>query len=108
MPSFTLRVNGRTVSVNTWDSAQPLLYALRGPLVPRLRRSPLAGAVLDGVNVASLALMAVVTWHLGRSALLDPITLALCAGSLVALVLFRVNSTWLIAAGAVTGWTVGA
>ena len=35
---------------------------MSGPLVPRLRRSPMAGAVLDGVNVASLALMGVVTW----------------------------------------------
>jgi chromate transporter len=43
--------------------------ALSGPLVPRLRGSPTAGAVLDGVNVASLALMAVVTAQLGRAAL---------------------------------------
>src|SRR6185295_8243502 len=32
MPTYTLRVNGRTVSVDSWDPAQPLLYALRGPL----------------------------------------------------------------------------
>ena len=31
--------------------------AISGPLVPRLRASPVAGAFLDGVNVASLALM---------------------------------------------------
>lgn len=35
--------------------------AISGPLVPRLRRSVVAGDVLDGVNVGSLALMAVVT-----------------------------------------------
>src|SRR4030095_8877387 len=35
--------------------------AISGPLIPRLRASPIAGAFLDGVNVASLALMAVVT-----------------------------------------------
>jgi chromate transporter len=39
--------------------------AISGPLVPRLRRSAIAGAFLDGVIVASLALMAVVTWRLG-------------------------------------------
>ena len=38
-----------------------LFVAVSGPLVPRLRRSAAAGAFLDGVNVASLALMAVVT-----------------------------------------------
>jgi hypothetical protein len=38
-----------------------VFVALSGPLVPRLRASPVAGAFLDGANVASLALMAVVT-----------------------------------------------
>ena len=32
MATFSLRVNGRPVSIDSWDSAQPLLYALRGPL----------------------------------------------------------------------------
>jgi Chromate transporter len=39
-----------------------LLVAVSGPLVPRIRKSRPAGAFLDGVNVASLALMAAVTW----------------------------------------------
>ena len=84
-----------------------VFVALSGPLVPRLRRSPVAGRVLDGVNVASLALMAVVSWHLGRAALVDVPTMALCVGSVVALAGFRVNSTWLIAAGALVGWMLG-
>jgi chromate transporter len=81
-----------------------VLVAISGPLVPRLRRSPLAGAVLDGVNVASLALMLVVTWQLGRAALVDPLTIAMALGSAAALVHYRINSTWLIAAGAGAGW----
>ena len=32
MPSYAFRLNGRAVSVDSWDPAQPLLYALRGPL----------------------------------------------------------------------------
>jgi nicotinate dehydrogenase subunit A len=32
MPTYTFRLNGRPVSVEVWDPAQPLLYALRGPL----------------------------------------------------------------------------
>src|SRR5258705_2638698 len=32
MPTYTFRLNGRPVSVESWDPAQPLLYALRGPL----------------------------------------------------------------------------
>jgi chromate transporter len=81
-----------------------IFVALSGPLIPRLRRSPLAGAVLDGVNVASLALMAVVSWQLGAAAIVDGLTIGLTLASLVALVYFRINSAWLIAAGAVIGW----
>jgi chromate transporter len=81
-----------------------VFVALSGPLVPRLRRSPLAGAILDGVNVASLALMAVVSWHLARAAIVDPITMTIALGALVALTAVRVNSAWLVAAGGLAGW----
>ena len=81
-----------------------VFVALSGPLVPRLRRSPTAGAVLDGVNVASLALMTVVSWQLARTAIVDIPTLALAVLSLVAILRFHVNSAWLVAAGGTTGW----
>ncbi|HEY7515849.1 MAG TPA: chromate efflux transporter [Vicinamibacteria bacterium] len=84
-----------------------LFVALSGPLVPRLRRSPIAGAFLDGVNVASLALMAVVTWHLGRAALVDLPTVLLAATSVLALVRFRVNTAWLVLAGGLAGLASG-
>ena len=77
--------------------------AISGPLVPRLRQSPLAGAVLDGVNVAALALIAVVSWQLFRSAVVDGTTLVLAALSLFLLVVYRVNSVWLVAGGALIG-----
>jgi chromate transporter len=80
-----------------------VFVAASRPLVPRLRRSPTAAAVLDGVNVASLALMTLVSWQLGRAALIDPVTTALAAASLLALVRFRVNSLWLILAGGIIG-----
>ena len=56
--------------------------AISGPLVPRLRQSPLAGAVLDGVNVAALALIAVVSWQLFRAAVVDGTTLVLAGAEL--------------------------
>jgi chromate transporter len=77
--------------------------AISGPLVPRLRQSPLAGAVLDGVNVAALALIAVVTWQLFRSAVVDGTTLVLAALSLFLLIVYRINSVWLVVGGAVIG-----
>jgi chromate transporter len=80
-----------------------VFVAASAPLIPRLRRSPTAGAVLDGLNVASLALMAVVTWQLGRAAVVDWPTLALAAASAVLLIRYRVNATWLVLGGGVLG-----
>ncbi|HEX5387901.1 MAG TPA: chromate efflux transporter [Gemmatimonadales bacterium] len=85
-----------------------VFVALSGPLIPRLRRSPLAGAVLDGVNVASLALMAVVTWQLGRAAIVDGVTLGLALASAGLLFYGQVNSAWLVAAGAGVGLGIAA
>jgi chromate transporter len=83
-----------------------VLVAASGPLVSRIRRSPVAGAFLDGVNVASLALMAAVTWQLGRASLVDIPTVLLAASGLVGLVRLRLNSAWLLLIGACVGLTV--
>ncbi len=83
-----------------------VLIAVSGPLIPRLRRSPIAGAFLDGVNVASLALMAVVTWQLGRAAIFDVTTVLLAILSAILLMRFRVNSAWLVFGGAAVGMIV--
>jgi chromate transporter len=80
-----------------------VFVALSGPLVPRLRASQSAGAFLNGVNVASLALMAVVTAQLGRSAIVDVPTASLAAIGAVLLLRFRLNSTWLVLGGAASG-----
>jgi chromate transporter len=80
-----------------------VFVALSGPLVPRLRRSPLAGAFLDGVNVASLALMAVVSWQLGRNALVDGLSWVTAVAAAMLLARYRVNSAWLVAGGAAIG-----
>jgi len=77
--------------------------AISGPLIPRLRASPTAGAFLDGVNVASLALMAVVTWQLGRVAIVDATTLMLALVAGVLLFRYRLNSAWLVLGGGVAG-----
>ncbi len=85
-----------------------VFVALSGPLVPRLRASPTAGAFLDGVNVASLALMAVVTAQIGRAAVFDVPTVVLAGGAAVLLVRYKVNSTWLVGGGALAGWGIHA
>lgn len=80
-----------------------VFVAISGPLVPRLRRSAIAGAALDGINVASLALMAVVAWQLGRAALVDGFTVVLAVTSAALLLRYRTNSAWLVLGGAVLG-----
>lgn len=81
-----------------------VFVALSHPFVARMRRSAWASALLDGVNVASLALMAGVSWQLGRAAITDAVTLVLALGSLVLLARSRVNSAWLAVGGAGAGF----
>lgn len=82
------------------------LVAIVNPWVPRLRKSPWAGAFLDGVTAASLALMATVTWSLGRAALTDWLTIVLALVSLGAILRYKVNSAWLVLAGGAIGVAV--
>ena len=77
--------------------------AVSQPLIPRLRNSPWASRVLDGVNVASLGLMAGVTAQLALAALVDPLTIAIGLVCAFLLFRFRVNSTWLVLGGARAG-----
>lgn len=81
-----------------------VLVAVSGPLIPRIRRSPLAGAVLDGVIAGSLALMGAVTWQLGKTALVDRMTVAIALVSGFLLFRFRVSAVWLIAGAAIVGF----
>jgi chromate transporter len=80
-----------------------VFVAVSAPLLPRLRRSRIAGAALDGVNVASLALMLSATYVLGRSAIYSFFTAGLALFSLILLVRFRVNSAWLVLFGGILG-----
>ena len=80
-----------------------VFVALSHPFVPKIRSSPATGAFLDGVNVAALGLMITVTWELARTAIVDVPTALLAAGAAVALLVFRVNSAWLVAGGAAVG-----
>jgi chromate transporter len=77
--------------------------AVSAPLVPRLRRSPVAGAALDGLNAAALALMAVATVRLATAAIVDPVTAILTIVSAVLLLRFGVNSAWIVVGAAAAG-----
>jgi chromate transporter len=80
-----------------------IFVAITNPWIPRMRNSAWFSGLLDGVNAAALGLMAGVTWQLGRSSIVDPLTAMIAVAALVLLVRFKVNSTWLIAGGALIG-----
>ena len=84
-----------------------LLVAASRPLIPRIRGSKIAGAFLDGVNVAAVGLMIAVTWQLSRAAVVDSLSGSIAALSALLLIFFRINSVWLIVAGGFVGIAAG-
>lgn len=80
-----------------------IFVAISNPLIPRLRNSTWVSGLLDGVNIAALGLMGAVTFELGRASLIDPLTIVIALVSLVLLVRFKINSTWLVLGGAAIG-----
>ena len=84
-----------------------VFVAVSGPLIPKIRRSPMAGAMLDGVVVGSLALIVVVAFQLGKASITDWLTVAILAVSVIAIFRFKVNSAWLILGAGVVGWIAG-
>jgi len=71
--------------------------------LPRLRKSPMAGAFLDGVNAAAVALMAFVGWQFARETMLGATPIAMAVVAVVLVMRFRVNSAWLVLGGALVG-----
>ena len=76
------------------------------PLVERLRASSITAPILDAVNAAAVGLMTVVMVLLGRSALVDVPTILAALVALGVLIFTKVNSLWLILAGAAMGAVV--
>jgi chromate transporter len=81
-----------------------IFVAISNPLIPRIRNSPWAAGLLDGVNFASLGLMAGVLVELSRANLNNAFGLALALVSLFLLLRLKVNATWLILGGGLAGW----
>jgi chromate transporter len=81
-----------------------IFVAVSNPLIPRMRSSAWFSGLLDGVNVSSLALMAAVTWQIGRTSLVDMLSVTIAFVSFVLLIRFKINSTWLILGGALLGF----
>lgn len=82
-----------------------IFVALTAPYISKLRDSKSLSLFLDGVIAGSFALMAWVTWILGKEAILDWRTAALGLISLFILWRFpKINSAWLIILGGSIGY----
>src|SRR5215218_3276164 len=81
-----------------------VFVAITGPIIPRLRDSPVLAGLLDGANVVSLALMAEVTWQLGRASLVEPVPVLIALAALVMLFATEVNPAWLVLGGGSLGF----
>jgi chromate transporter len=88
-----------------------LFIPLIHPVAAHLRQSAWTATLLDGINAAALALMTGVLAQLGQHALSDVLTWAVTLVSFVILQRWKINSVWLIAAGAAIGllrfWILG-
>jgi chromate transporter len=80
-----------------------VFVAISSFVVPKIRSSIWTATFLDGVNVASLGLMLGVMLQLSVTAIKDPITMAIALISFLLLFRYSINSTWLIAGGALIG-----
>jgi chromate transporter len=73
------------------------------PVARRLRQASWTATLLDGVNAAALALMTGVLVQLGEHALVDVATWAIALIAFGILLRWKINSVWLIIAGAGIG-----
>jgi chromate transporter len=80
-----------------------VFVAASHPVIPRIRGSARTAALLDGVNVAALGLMAAVTVTLARAAVVDALTAIVALVAAAILLSSRINSAWLIAGGGLIG-----
>ena len=84
-----------------------LFVALLNPLVPRMRRSKLFSAFLDGVNAASVAIIVTVCIAFGRETVTDWRTILIAVLSLVVTFGFRkVNTAFVVLGSSIVGYVL--
>jgi chromate transporter len=91
-----------------------VLVILTAPLIPRMRQSKVMSAFLSGINAGVVAAILVTLVELTNVAVrtpdglsVSPVAIVLAVGSLLALVRWKVNATWLIMIGAIVGLLLG-
>lgn len=84
-----------------------LFVGLLNPLVPRMRRSSLFSALLDGVNVASVAIILVVCWTFGRETVTNwKPGLIMVLSALVVFGFPKLNTALVVLGGSLSGYAL--
>ncbi len=82
-----------------------LLVLVLNPFVPKLRKSRIMSFFLDGVNIGAIGVMLAVTFQLCESVLIDLNGWLIAIASLITVFGFKkLNTTWIIAGGAIAGY----
>lgn len=81
-----------------------LFVLLLNPLIPKLRKSKVMSAFLDAVNIAAVAVIAVVCIEMSKDTLTDWRTIVIAVVSLAAVFgIKKLNAAWVVIGGAFLG-----
>jgi chromate transporter len=83
-----------------------VFVAIVFPLIPRLKGSAAARTFLDGINAATMGLMAAVSWQLARGAIVDLFTALEAVIAFFILLRYQINAAWLILGGVLAGFAM--
>ncbi|MBT8302312.1 MAG: chromate transporter, partial [Maribacter sp.] len=84
-----------------------LFVLILNPLIPKMRKSNIVGALLDAVNVAAVALILAVCIQMGKDTLTDWRTILIAVTSLITVFYFKkLNSAFIVLAGALFGYVL--
>ncbi|TXD84497.1 chromate efflux transporter [Subsaximicrobium wynnwilliamsii] len=84
-----------------------LLVLILNPLIPKMRKSKIIGAILDAVNVAAVALIIAVCVEMAKDTLTDWRTILIAVASLIVVFVFKkVNSAFIVLGGAIIGYVL--
>jgi chromate transporter len=83
-----------------------VFVAIVFPLIPKLKGSASARTFLNGINAATMGLMAAVSWQLARGAIVDIFTALEAVIAFFILLRYQINAAWLILGGVVAGFVM--
>ncbi len=83
-----------------------VFVAILNPFIPKMRRSKMFSVFLDAVNVASLAIIAVVCYTMGRESITDWRTILIAVLSILILMKYKLNSAILVAGSSLLGYAL--